>query len=190
MTAGSTALAAGLTGNIRLMAWVGTFIGAIIAAAFVYVVCGCWKRKLPEGYSYQKSEDLPKFNKAQIISMLSLPVFIITFIITGWQVGMLVCIFTFLLILLKAVDQKTVFARTQWGSIVLDIGTGVYMAVCNSLLYSYRHKQLQAEAFHGVDAVKSGALQTAPPICGTMPYRHADETTPPIITASIDLIAA
>lgn len=127
------AMGGGLTGNIRFMAWVGTFLGSIVAAAFVYIVCGCWKRTAPEGYMAQKQEELPKFTKPQIISLVSLPVFIISFIATNWHVGMLVCIFTVLLIASKSVDQKAVLAHTQWGAIVLVVGTGIYMAVCNTL---------------------------------------------------------
>lgn len=126
-------LDAGLTGNIRFMAWVGTFICAAVAAAFVYIVFGCWKAKAPEGYKANEKEKLPAFTKNQLMCLISLPLFIVTYIITGWHVGLMVTIFCVILIGLKAVDQKEVLAKTSWGAIVLVVGTGIYMAVCKSL---------------------------------------------------------
>jgi di/tricarboxylate transporter len=127
-------LGAGLTGNIRFMAWIGAFLSSFVCAVFVYLVSGCWKQKAPEGY-YEKNqkETLPKFTKNQVLCLLSLPVFIITFVLTGWHVGLVVCIYTVLLIGLKAVDQRDVLAKTSWGAIVLVVGTGIYMTVCKSL---------------------------------------------------------
>ncbi|MBR2801175.1 MAG: hypothetical protein IKE21_01115 [Erysipelotrichaceae bacterium] len=123
----------GLSGNIRFMAWVGTFIAAIVAAIVVYIVFRCWTWKTPEGAESYQAEELPKFTQKQLITILSLPVFIVTFILTGWHVGMLVCIFTVILIAIGAVDQKDVLAKTQWGAILLVVGTGIYMGVCKSL---------------------------------------------------------
>jgi di/tricarboxylate transporter len=126
-------MGAGLTGNIRFMAWIGSFLASAVCAAFVYLVSGCWRQKAPEGYKETPKEQLPQFTKKQWLCLISLPVFVVTFIITGWHVGLMVCIYSVLLIALKAVDQKDVIAKTAWGAIVLVVGTGIYMTVSKSL---------------------------------------------------------
>jgi di/tricarboxylate transporter len=126
-------IGAGLTGNIRFMAWVGTFLCSIVCAAFVYMVSGCWRQKAPEGYKENPKEKMPAFTKNQRLCLISLPMFIVTYIITGWNVGLVVCIYIVLLIVLKAVDERAVFAKTAWNAIVLVVGTGIYMGVSKSL---------------------------------------------------------
>jgi nitrate reductase gamma subunit len=126
-------LGLGLAGGLGFRVWVGTFIACTIEAAFAYLVFGCWKKKAPEGFKDMKKEVLPPFTRKQMLAILSLPLFIGSLIILGWHAGMLVCIFSVLLVGFKVADQKEVLARTAWGAILLVLGTGLYMGVVKSL---------------------------------------------------------
>jgi di/tricarboxylate transporter len=124
---------AGLAGNVRFIVYIGTFLSCTIAAAFAYLVFGCWKKKAPEGYKEREKEKLSPFTRKQLLAIISLPLFALSFIILGWHTGLMVCIFSVLLIGLKVVDQKEVLAKTSWGAILLVLGTGLYMSVVKSL---------------------------------------------------------
>jgi di/tricarboxylate transporter len=128
------ALGAGLTGNnLGVMVWLGTFLMCVVGAAFAYLVFGCWKKKAPEGYREREKEKLPPFTRKQLLAIISLPLFAFSFIVLGWHTGMMVCIFSVLLVGLKVADQKEVLTKTAWGAILLVLGTGLYMGVVKSL---------------------------------------------------------
>ena len=74
-------------------------------------------------------EELPKLTGKQIISLVSLIVYVVLACFSGWNSGLIGCLLVAILLILKCADEKKVFEATPWGTLVLVIGTGVYMSV-------------------------------------------------------------
>ena len=111
------------------------FISCFLGAVFVYFFTGCHKKgnSVMLGGADAPKEELPKFTKQQIISLVGLLVFIVLYLTTNWHAGLLACLFVTVLIVLGCASEKEVFKGIPWGTIMTVAGAGIYMSVCVAL---------------------------------------------------------
>lgn len=119
----------GLTGTL----FISIFLSHLFAAIFVYFITGCHKAVAPAGKSLvatAEREELPKFSREQIISLVALLVFIVLYLTTSWHAGLLACLFVTILIVLGCAPEKAVLTGIPWSTILTVVGAGIYMNVC------------------------------------------------------------
>lgn len=117
--------AQGLEGNtIPIM--IGMIITALVSIVFVYIYYKGWQ--LDETVN-GKEEDIPKFNKRQLLSILGLLVLVVGVLFLSWNVGLTGFLVGTILIVLGAGDEKKAVKSIPWNVILMVLGVGVLMNI-------------------------------------------------------------
>ncbi len=90
-----------------------------ITFIIIYVAFRGWKL---ERWPKAKSEDVPKLDGKQILSLLGMVAFIILSIVIGFDIGLSAFLVAAILLLLRCADEKKVIATVPWSSILLISG--------------------------------------------------------------------
>lgn len=103
-----------------------TLAMAALTFAFVYVVFQGWKL---EKWPKTRTEEVPRLNGKQIISLLGLAVFIVLSIASGYDIGLSAFLVAAVLLLLECADEKEVIATVPWSSVLLICGMCMLIGV-------------------------------------------------------------
>jgi di/tricarboxylate transporter len=131
-TCAGIAAASGFTGMDTGMMF-NMFIVMLICAVAVYLVYGGYKAKGLTTGDVTLNEELPHFNRAQIISLFGLLALILSVLIFNLNSGLAAFVIGSILLLLKCADSKDTLTDMPWDTIVIIFGGGMLMTVCMDL---------------------------------------------------------
>ncbi len=116
-------------GNVAQPVFLGVTAANFICAAVLYVVFGGYKLK---GNSEMK-ENLPGFNRNQIVCIASLIIMVVTVVGFQYDVGLICFTLSFILMMLGTVNEKQALKLVPWSVLILICGVNVLMAVTKEM---------------------------------------------------------
>ena len=116
-------------GNFAQPVFLGVTAANFICAAVLYVVFGGYKLK---GNSEMK-ENLPGFNRNQIVCIAALIIMVVTVVGFQYDVGLICFTLSFILMMLGTVNEKQALKLVPWSVLILICGVNVLMAVTKEM---------------------------------------------------------
>ena len=115
--------------NIAQPVFAGVSVANLVCAVIVYFVFGGYKLK----GSTEIKEELPKFNRDQIICIIALAVMVVTVVGFKYDVGLVCFTLSLILMLLGTVNQKGALKLVPWSVLILICGVNVLMEVTKAM---------------------------------------------------------
>lgn len=119
----------GMTG-VALPVFLGVSVANLICAVILYIVFKGYKMKSEDTIA---KEELPKFNKSQIICIIALLVLVVAVVIFRYDVGLVSFALAFILLFFGVVNEKAALKLIPWSVLLLISGVSVLMAVTKEL---------------------------------------------------------
>lgn len=109
---------------LNVMLW-----GVILAVAF----CIMYRLDKMKPEVHLNKENLAKFNKDQIITLIGMAVMVVLVAGFGQNVGLVSFLIASILMILKVGNQKKALAAVPWGTLILICGVGVLMNIVETV---------------------------------------------------------
>ena len=109
---------------LNVMLW-----GLILGVAF----CIMYRLDKMKPETYLKKEDLAKFTKNQIITLVGMATMVIMVAGFGIDVGLASFLIAAILLILKVGEQKKALSTVPWGTLLLICGVGVLMNIIDAV---------------------------------------------------------
>lgn len=123
----SKAAEAGYTENVALPLFINTLIGTLFVSVLLFILYRGWRVKgNPDG---PKWKDLPRFNKNQILTFLTILAMVLCVILLHTDIGLTCFLMACVLIFLKVADIGECVKALPWNTLLLVVGIGVLMNV-------------------------------------------------------------
>lgn len=119
----------GMTG-VAVPVFTGVSVANLICAVILYIVFKGYKMTAEE---IDGKEELPKFNKSQIICMIALLVLIVAVVVFRYDVGLVSFALAFILLFFGIVNEKAAIKLIPWSVLLLISGVSILMAVTKEL---------------------------------------------------------
>lgn len=116
----------------NMFAWNHVIVCTVLAIIYYFVFRG-YKKDKQYVTEVETLKDIAAFNKKQWICLICMFAFVIFYAVTQWHIGFVAIIFTVIMIAAGCVEQKDVFDKTKWGTVVMVAGTGVLASVAQNL---------------------------------------------------------
>lgn len=110
--------------------FIGVTAANILCVIALYIMFKGYKLK---GVESVNSEQLPKFNKGQMLCIGALLVLVVTVVGLRWDVGLVSFALSLVLILCGVVKEKAAIKLIPWSVLILICGVNVLMAVTKEL---------------------------------------------------------
>lgn len=109
---------------LNVMLW-----GLILGVAF----CIMYRLDKMKPEVHLNKEDIAKFNKDQIITLIGMAVMVVLVAGFGQNVGLVSFLIASILMILKVGNQKKALAAVPWGTLILICGVGVLMNIVETV---------------------------------------------------------
>ncbi len=119
----------GMTG-VATPVFIGVSVANLICAIILYIVFKGYKMTAEE---ISDKEELPKFNRSQIICIIALLVLIVAVVVFRHDVGLVSFALTFILLFFGVVNEKAAIKLIPWSVLLLISGVSILMAVTKEL---------------------------------------------------------
>lgn len=119
----------GIEGAV-LPVFYGVSVVNFICAIILYVIFKGYKS---EADLHSNDQELPRFTKNQLISIVAIVALLITVVGLRWDVGLVSFALSLILMLLGAVDEQAALKSVPWSVLILICGVSLLMAVAKKL---------------------------------------------------------
>ena len=119
----------GMSG-VAFPVFLGVSVANLMCAVILYIVFKGYKMKSEDTIA---KEDLPKFNRSQIICIIALLVMVVAVVVFRYDVGLVSFALAFVLLLFRVVNEKAALKLIPWSVLLLITGVSILMAVTKEL---------------------------------------------------------
>mgnify|MGYP000383098087 CR=1 FL=1 len=119
----------GMSG-VAFPVFLGVSVANLICAVILYIVFKGYKMKSEDTIA---KEDLPKFNRSQIICIIALLVMVVAVVVFRYDVGLVSFALAFVLLFFGVVNEKAALKLIPWSVLLLITGVSILMAVTKEL---------------------------------------------------------
>ena len=119
----------GMSG-VAFPVFLGVSVANLICAVILYIVFKGYKMKSEDTIA---KEDLPKFNRSQIICIIALLVMVVAVVVFRYDVGLVSFALAFVLLFFGVVNEKAALKLITWSVLLLITGVSILMAVTKEL---------------------------------------------------------
>lgn len=119
----------GMSG-VAFPVFLGVSVANLICAVILYIVFKGYKMKSEDTIA---KEDLPKFNRSQIICIIALLVMVVAVVVFRYDVGLVSFTLAFVLLFFGVVNEKAALKLIPWSVLLLITGVSILMAVTKEL---------------------------------------------------------
>lgn len=119
----------GMSG-VAFPVFLGVSVANLMCAVILYIVFKGYKMKSEDTIT---KEDLPKFNRSQIICIIALLVMVVAVVVFRYDVGLVSFALAFVLLLFRVVNEKAALKLIPWSVLLLITGVSILMAVTKEL---------------------------------------------------------
>lgn len=119
----------GMSG-VAFPVFLGVSVANLMCAVILYIVFKGYKMKSEDTIA---KEDLPKFNRSQIICIIALLVMVVTVVVFRYDVGLVSFALAFVLLFFGVVNEKAALKLIPWSVLLLITGVSILMAVTKEL---------------------------------------------------------
>lgn len=119
----------GMSG-VAFPVFLGVSVANLMCAVILYIVFKGYKMKSEDTIT---KEDLPKFNRSQIICIIALLVMVVAVVVFRYDVGLVSFALAFVLLFFGVVNEKAALKLIPWSVLLLITGVSILMAVTKEL---------------------------------------------------------
>lgn len=119
----------GMSG-VAFPVFLGVSVANLMCAVILYIVFKGYKMKSEDTIA---KEDLPKFNRSQIICIIALLVMVVAVVVFRYDVGLVSFALAFVLLFFGVVNEKAALKLIPWSVLLLITGVSILMAVTKEL---------------------------------------------------------
>ena len=119
----------GMSG-VAFPVFLGVSVANLMCAVILYIVFKGYKMKSEDTIT---KEDLPKFNRSQIICIIALLVMVVAVVVFRYDVGLVSFALSFVLLFFGVVNEKAALKLIPWSVLLLITGVSILMAVTKEL---------------------------------------------------------
>lgn len=119
----------GMSG-VALPVFLGVSVANLMCAIILYIVFKGYKMKSEDTIA---KEDLPKFNRSQIICIIALLIMVVAVVVFRYDVGLVSFALAFVLLIFGVVNEKAALKLIPWSVLLLITGVSILMAVTKEL---------------------------------------------------------